>query len=307
MTTFSVSAAGTTDDGSGMFDEMADALIHAADKYSRGLGARTADPSSARHARTSERTDKRGHPAGREPLPAGYIPLAEVKDLALRGWWPLLEDRMSPCMPSKIIAAMQRRSALGDRDADAWLKVHAQACAGDAEAQRAFGRICENGSYRAAADLQRAFFWYYRAGLQGDVEARTNAERLMHRSARICPATMAEPLLIYPGQWRITAHLSGHLRSISVFDLAGDGSATGWLIGNSRQAAGAQPPGYHGGWAFDGIGQVLTVIFESEGGERRWRNANWQIEMLGCRPGSIFARDRRHVGYTLEHLSGSEL
>ena len=163
--------------------------------------------------------------------------------MTLLGWWPLLDDRMSACLPARIIAAMQRRSSLGDHDADAWLRMHAQACAGDPEAQRTFGRICENGSYRAAADLQRAFFWYYRAGLQGDVEARRNAERLMHRSQRISPATMAEPQLIYPGQWRITAHLSEHLHSASVFDLASDGSATGSLLGNSRATVGRHRPG----------------------------------------------------------------
>ena len=126
-------------------------------------------------------------------LPEGYLPLSEVTDMTLLGSWPLLEDRMSPCMPTRIISAMQRRSSLGDREADTWLRMHAQACAGDPDAQRAFGRVCENGSYRTAADLQRAFFWYYRAGLQGDVEARRNAERLMHYAQRISPATMAEP------------------------------------------------------------------------------------------------------------------
>jgi TPR repeat protein len=222
---------------------------------------------------------------------------------------------------------MQRRQSLGDLDAEAWLHMHARACSGDAEAQCTFGRMCENGSHRVPADVQRAFFWYYRAGLQGDVEARRNAERLMHRSPRIWPATMAEPQLVYAGQWRITAHLSAHLRSASVFDLASDGSATGWLVGNSRagvapsrdaadatggDASSTLSPArrscYRGGWAFDGIGQVLTIIFESEGGERRWRNATWQIEMLGSRPGAIFGCDRKMVGYTLEHepQGGSE-
>jgi hypothetical protein len=114
---------------------------------------------------------------------------------------------------------------------------------------------------------------------------------------------MAEPQLIYAGQWQITAHLSDHLRSSSVFDLASDWSATGWLVDNSRVATSpSQKSCYRGGWAFDGIGQVLTVIFEAEGGDRRWRGATWQIEMLGVRPGAIFGRDRRMVGYTLEYV-----
>ena len=320
MTTISVSAAhAMAGGGPDMMDEAAGAMIHAADKYSRGLGAHSAGPRRPSPPPDSGAGTRPGHEPASDPetLPAGFIPLREVKDLALLGWWPLLEDRMSPCFPAKTLAAMQRRSALGDHEAEAWLRMHAQACSGDPEAQRAFGRVCENGSHRVYADLQRAFFWYYRAGLQGDVEARRNAERLLHRSPRISPATMAEPLLIYPGRWCFTAHLSEHLRSASVFDLANDGSAIGWLLGNSRATLGTSsgatgPAGdsggdepsaekscYHGGWAFDGIGQVLTIIFESEGGERRWRNANWQIELLGCKPGAIFGRDRRGVGYTL--------
>lgn len=311
-------------DAMGAMDGAAGAMIRAADKYSRGLGARSAGPRRPGLSDPGAGSRPGHEPSSyREPLPAGFVPLHEVKDMALLGWWPLLEDRMSPCFPARTLAAMQRRSALGDRDADAWLRMHAEACSGDPEAQRAFGRICENGSHRVAADVQRAFFWYYRSGLQGDVEARMNAERLMHRSPRISPATMAEPLLIHPGRWRFTAHLSEDLSSASVFDLANDGGAIGWLLGNSRatlgtpfgasgtadDSSGGEPTAgkscYRGGWAFDSIGQVLTIIFESEDGERRWRSNNWQIELLGCKPGAIFGRDRRKVGYTLEHLPQS--
>ena len=125
-------------------------------------------------------------------------------------------------------------------------------------------------------------------------------------------------MLIFPGQWRITAHLSQELNSTSVFDLLEDGNAAGSLLGSAFSSA-LSAPGmeaaadelplrlgnarYRGGWAFDGIGQILTIIFEAEGGERRWRSANWQIEIVGCKPGSLFGRDRRMVGYTLERLT----
>lgn len=304
-------------------DEGSGALIHAADKYSRGLGARTRGASGPRAMRQSvPRAPER--PGGRAILPEGYVPLREVKDMSLLGRWPLLDDSMSACMPTRIISAMQHRSALGDHEAAAWLELHARACAGDPEAQRAFALVCENGSHRAAADVQRAFFWYYRAGLQGDLEARRNAERLMHQATRIAPATMAEPVLIHPGQWRITAHLSPQLVSASEFDLLEDGSATGLLLGNSRATVGTpaaapdasadesegnsrpHPARYQGGWALDNIGQVLTIVFEASG-ERRWRAASWQIELIGCKPGSLYGRDRRMVGYTLERLSAVEL
>jgi len=293
-------------------DETGDSFIHAADKYSRRLGARSGGPAEGRAPREAEHADVPGdaeHRAHPGSLPEGYLPFGEVKDLALLGQWPLLDDRMSACRPRRIISAMEHRKTAGDQEAEAWLTLHAQACAGNAEAQRAFGRVCENGSQRTPADLQRAFFWYYRAGLQGDSEGRRNAERLMHCSSRIAPAALAEPMPIYPGEWRITAHLSEHLNSASVFDFAQDGSAAGSLLGHSRSSAGssaAAPTCYRGGWAYDAIGRVLTIIFEPESGERRWRNATWQIELLGCKPGSLFGRDRRRVGYTLEPLRGEE-
>ena len=327
MAISSVAAAYTTPgDGPGP-DEAGGAMIHAADKYSRDLGARASASTGMRATRQSGASDS-GRRSLRDVLPEGYMPVREVKNMALLGRWPLLDDGMSACMPTKVVSAMQRRSFLGDDEADAWLGLHARACAGDPEAQRAFGRVCENGAYRAEADVQRAFFWYYRAGLQGDLEARQNAERLMHKSQHIAAETMAEPALIYPGRWRINAHLSPQLISASVFELFADGSANGSLLGHSRIPAGtpivapesceeeaADAPvssarlssnTYRGGWAFDGIGQVLTIIFESESGERRWRSASWQIELTGCKEGSLFGRDRRMVGYTLERVSEKE-
>jgi hypothetical protein len=89
-------------------------------------------------------------------------------------------------------------------------------------------------------------------------------------------------MLIFPGRWRIKAHLSPEVHSTSVFDLLEDGSAAGFLPGPARAAAAISPSGSgmepaadalpsrlgnarcRGGWAFDGIGQVLTLILEAE-------------------------------------------
>src|SRR5262249_8112427 len=143
-------------EGPDLPDEMGDAMIHAADKYSRDLGARASGPAVPRGARQPALGGS-GRAAGRV-LPGGYLALGEVKDLSLLGYWPLLEDGMSACMPTRIVSVMQHRSSLDDQEAAAWLELHAHACAGDPEAQRTFGRACENGAYRAAADVQRAFF-----------------------------------------------------------------------------------------------------------------------------------------------------
>jgi hypothetical protein len=291
------------------------------DGIARGSGAMALDRPDEIHPDVRDVECAGGHALRlRDTLPEGYLPLREVKDLSLLGRWLPLDDRMSPCLPLKVLSAMQRRRELGDPDADAWLELHARAYAGDPDAQRAFGRVCECGLHRASADLQRAFFWYYRAALQGDDEARKNAERLM-RSTRISSATMAEPMLVYPGQWLITAQVSERLRSKTLFELAEDGSATGSLVGDGAAAecagpaqsvierggttsTGASPKNtvrYHGGWAYDGIGNVLTIIFEpTETRARRWRSDNWQIAIFGCGRGFLFGRDRRGVCHILK-------
>src|SRR5262249_34569636 len=109
MEAFSESAAGS--------------MIYAADKYSRGLGARSAHPDGGGLRGTEALAAReRGLPALRDALPAGYVPLDEVKDLTLLGRWPLLEDRMSACMPTRIISGMEHRRTAGDHEAEAWLK-----------------------------------------------------------------------------------------------------------------------------------------------------------------------------------------
>jgi len=256
---------------------------------------------------TSDTTGSRpGHHGETPDLPDGYRPVREVTEMELMGRWTPLDDAMSPCMPSRIVAAMQRRMSLGDHDAEAWLDLLARANAGDPAAQRALGTVFENGRYRTAADLQRAFFWYYRAGLQGDPQARRDAERLT-QTVHISAAAMAEPVLVYPGRWRITVRLAPRFSSTSVFDLAEDGSAAGTLVhyGDPESAhAGPPPAPYSGGWAYDGYGNVLTVVFESDGASaRHWRIDNWQISITGCRPGSLFGRDRHMAAYTLEYLA----
>lgn len=318
-------AAGAPAGDMNMLDAAAGAMNYAANAFCRVDDTRSSSGTDtceqgrfetpASHAPSVRRS--------RITLPDGYLPIREVRDMALLGHWAPLDDKMSPCLPARVLAAMRRRCDLGDQDAAAWLKLHARAHAGDPDAQRVFGRVCESGLHRATADLQRAFFWYYRAGLEGDAQALKDAERLM-RSTRISSAAMAEPMLVYPGQWRITARLSEQLSSVSLFELAEDGTAEGCLIPDDGEAAG-MPGGtpipraharaihaaassmatirYHGGWAFDAIGNVLTIVFESSnGGSRRWRGDHWQIALLGCRAGSLFGRDRRMVTYTLEPL-----
>ena len=259
--------------------------------------------------------------SGPRALPDGYVPIREARHLGLLGRWPLLDDGKSPCLPMKLLLCMRRRCELGDPDADAWLKLYARAYSGDAEAQHAFGRVCENGTYRAPADRQRAFFWYHRAALQGDSEARMATERLK-RDTRIALAAMAEPMLVYPGTWQITAGMPGQVRTKSLFELAEDGSASGYrtggggvtagVIGNALSAFAApftqslfslvmQNLQYSGRWTYDNTRKILALVFAaSADGMPNSRNETWAVELVGCKVDSLYGRDQRNCTYILE-------
>jgi hypothetical protein len=231
---------------------------------------------------------------------------------------------MPACLPLRALLAMRFRYEQGDPDADAWLKLYARAFSGDAEAQRVFGRVCENGAFRAPADVQRAFFWYYRAALQGDVAASMAAERLRH-ATRISAAAMAEPMLVYPGPWRITAGRSGQAGSKSFFELEENGTASGHRIGGSGVAAEiiknalrpfaapfsqslflpvVQNVRYDDSWAYYGSRKILTLEFNASAmGMPDSRSDSWQIELIGCRMGALYGRDRRMFSYVLEYAA----
>lgn len=254
-----------------------------------------------------------GHEEERVPgpgtLPEGFVPIREAKNMALLGRWPLLDDKMPPCLPLNLLLTMQLLCEDGDPSAAAWMKIYERAFSGEVEAQRAFGKICENGVFRAPADLQRAYFWYYRAALQGDVEARYSAERVA-RSIHVSSAALAEPALVYPGAWRITADVSGARGSRSFFELSEFGAASGWTIGNMGNDPKAKNTAlraqYNGQWAYDRARKMLTFDFSASVTAVSGRpSAIWQIELLGCRSGAVFGRDRRMVSYILEH-AGAE-
>jgi hypothetical protein len=265
-------------------------------------------------------------PAAEAPeLPEGFVPLREARHLALLGRWPLLEDGMPACNSTKALRTMRFRSEQGDREADTWLRLYEQAHAGKAEAQRLFGRACENGSYWTPADCQRAFFWYYRAALQGDVEAGMAVERL-RQCTHISAAATAAPHLVYPGLWRITARTGRQASWKSLFELKADGTASGQrtgsggvaaeLIGNALKPFAApfgqslflpvvQNVGYEGRWAYYDSRKLLALdVTASAAGMPESRAESWRVELTGCKPGALCGHDRQGAAYILESATG---
>jgi TPR repeat protein len=298
------------------------ALEYAADAFSweRGAGS-SSDPAGIEDLFASARPAAAPEIYG--TLPDGFVPIREARNLALLGRWPLLEDGMPPCLPLKLLLTMMHRCEHGDANAEVWMKLYHRAFSGETAAQLAFGKVCETGTFRAPADLQRAFFWYYRAALEGDAEARHSAERVA-RATTISPAAMAEPTLAYPGMWRITAEMPGGARSSSLFELAGNGAACGCLLGSHGDSGSGtahhapaafvgpcamfllSPQGrkgqYQGQWAYHPPRRILTFDFAASVAEIPGvRGDAWQIELIACRMGALFGRDRRMVSYALEY------
>lgn len=220
----------------------------------------------------------RAQPFQRSDLPDGFMPLRRVKALALQGRWPTLDDRMPPWLPFHCLVEMAKRENDGDTEAHAWLELYRRAAQGDVVAQREMGRACETGACGAGVDVQRAFFWYYRAGLAGDVEAAECAQRLK-KAFPIAPAAMEDPALVYAGQWRITRDdLDGKITT-GLYELAEDGTMT-------CDAA-------SGTWHYDRARRTLTLALAK----------TWRIRLIGCRETTLFGRDQALVTYVIERAA----
>jgi hypothetical protein len=187
---------------------------------------------------------------------------------------------MPPWLPFQCLVEMAKRDNNGDAEAHAWLELYRRATQGDVAAQRDMGRTCETGACGMAVDVQRAFFWYYRAGLAGDAEATECALRLKETFS-IAPAAMQEPALVYAGQWRITRDDLDGKMSNAIYELAEDGTAASEALS--------------GTWHYDRAHRTLTLGL---GLARPLR-----IRLLGCRQTTLFGRDQHLVTYVIERAA----
>jgi hypothetical protein len=238
------------------------------DTASAGTSQGLADSAQADPPRYSQGSD----------LPDGFVPLRRVKALALQGRWATLDDHMPPWLPFQCLVEMAKRDNEGDPEAHAWLELYRCAAQGDVVAQREMGKACETGARGAAIDVQRAFFWYYRAGLAGDSEATECALRLKE-AFPIAHAVMEEPALVYEGQWRITRDdLDGKITT-GLYELAEDGTMT----------SGATS----GTWHYDRARRTFTLT----------QAKAWRIRLVGCRETTLFGRDQSLVTYVIERAA----
>ena len=248
-------------------------------------------------------------------VPDGFEHVKDIKALPRRGEWPFLQgDLCRIWWPLKTFSAMCKRSQNGDQDAKAWLQLWSQALSGDDRAAlRQMGEITESGRYGAEVDLDRAFFWYYRAGLAGDSVAREHALRLK-RSTDIDPATMGEPQFIGPaGNWRITMDNFGQGSTTAIVELDLNGTLSGSVeafggpaLGMLNNAMGGDPElqafvsslmqsiGVEGRWAYDKKYHILSIemLFSSPTVPGA-QTLSAQVQILGQ---NVVAKEKLLVG-----------
>src|SRR5439155_21258103 len=138
--------------------------------------------------------------------------------------------------------------------------------------------------------------------LQSDAQERESALRLKG-SANISPATMQDPVFVYPGQWHVTVDNFGQGTTTNLINLGENGGLTGRVLefgGAAMNVMGGvlaadpalqafvssmmQNMAIAGRWAYDktrlllSLGVTMSVPGMPMGGQ----SDTWQIELLGC-------------------------
>jgi TPR repeat protein len=193
------------------------------------------------------------------------------------GRWSALPDGMPPWLPFQALLELARREQAGEDAARAWLELYRHAVQGDRAAQARLGHACEQGEAGIPADLARAFFWYYRAGLAGDVAASERALAL--KEAHDIPdAAMEEPALVYPGQWRWRREERDGGCERLVLELHADGRIAG--------------SGVNGLWSYDRLRRTLTLAHRE----------TCRLRILACRDSALYGRDPHGASSVLERI-----
>jgi hypothetical protein len=261
---------------------------------------------------------------GNDNLPEHFSPIRAVRSLPKLGRWRDLDDKWTPYFPIDFQHLIRRISASGDQDAVELFKVLGAALGGEAEKQAAMGEILERGLLGAQKDIQRAFFFYYRAALQGN-EAAKNAALRLKRSTAISPLTMQEPELIHDGEWQVVVDV--FQQDIYTFRVAlkVGGTLTGSLLNYGGAKAEAissllsSDPAYleftlgqfknmtlDGRWTYD---QATFKFHATVRISHPMRGVvqgteTWDVELLGTNDSTLFGRDKNKVNFTFTWLSG---
>jgi hypothetical protein len=229
-------------------------------------------------------------------------------------------------MDNKLFMDVTHRLLTGDVKAVAWLELWGQAsrlCI--PKAQYELGVVCETGGMGTRPDPQRAFFWYYQAGLAGEPKAKERAFELK-RSIAIEPAIMDGPLLVSPGKWTMVCDEFGQALTQYELDLKEDSTVSGRVVGRQGPQVDlasrllAEDPGFAellnsmmqnitvaGQWSFDRKQNSLRLqIRGSVPGVRDSETGTSRIAVLGVgeklADTTLFGRDEAMAGYYFDRV-----
>lgn len=168
-------------------------------------------------------------------LPERFIPIKAQRNLLLMGRWPRFRDNSELRFSKEFFEGWAEELRKDDPNNLSAANVEMamrlkNSSEGDPEAQLQMGEMFEKGTFGIAPDSNRAFFWYYRAGLNGSERGREHAVRLT-KSTEIDPVTAQEPALVYPGDWRISEDNFAQGTSVQLLTLASNGSISGRVEG----------------------------------------------------------------------------
>jgi hypothetical protein len=162
-------------------------------------------------------------------VPEGFEPFGSIRSLLKMGRWPLCTDSLPVILPSRELLTMGSDGRIDASSWESFRKDWEAALAGDADAQFALGqfyRETHGGVSGHALDIERAFFWFYRAGMQGHIDARVQAEAIMSYVPDFDKITAA-PEMVFPFKWLVRQDKFGEAIITMEFQFEEDGKLTG--------------------------------------------------------------------------------
>lgn len=204
------------------------------------------------------------------PLPDGFRPLDKVS--ALIGQFPTHPDGASLGLPAATAAW------IGANRPDVmvkWNQCWFMAAIGHPDSQATLADSLEIGEFGAEPDLIRAFFFFYRAGIQGHTEARKRAEALIDKIGDF-QWIIAPPYRVFAGSWQLVQDQFGQAIPTYAFNfeqggaLAGRLADYGGVAGDRLKAMRNHPIGemswrafqdmrFEGRWSYDRASQLVYL------------------------------------------------
>ncbi|SEA62685.1 SEL1-like repeat protein [Nitrosospira multiformis] len=254
-------------------------------------------------------------------LPDGFQPLDKITTLI--GHFPVHPDGASVML---LVSAMKWIEANRPDDVQKkWSKCYTLALLGILDNQACLAYWLETGEDGVEPDLIRAFFYYYRAGMHGHLEARKRAEVLVPKLGDF-QWIIAPPYLVFPGNWQLVQDKFGEAISTFVLNLVEDRSLTGQLTdlggaaGDRLKAMRGQPIGdmawnammearLEGRWSYDRTKQLVNLQVAGRipgAAPQAPETICFELMATSMPPSIYFGKDEQNFTYYFRNLGEDE-